>query len=367
MKKVLFICCVSIGCLASNTLLAQPEKKVEKKTEEIIIKQNGDKQMNLTLQIDGDKITVNGKPLAEFKDENVSINKRKIIISNGSNTMQFNFGNSQDMFEKMMDNNEEESNTTKAFLGVITNANENDDNGKTTKGAVINSITKESAAEKAALKIGDIITMINDKPVEDPETLAEAVAWYKPNDEVTIKYIREGKTKKVKVKLGQRKITRKQSFSFNNGDGGNVFTMPNLPNKPFEDNMQQYEQQLNGLNNDIAPLQNFNGTIDVDGNFDLNSFFPRQKKLGLKIQDIEDGEHVKIIGIEDSSAAALAGLQKDDIITEIDGKKINNTDDAREQLVPEEGKKLYKLKILRNKQEINIDVKIPRTLKTANF
>lgn len=366
MKKVILICSVYISSLASTTLLAQPEKKIEKKTEEIIIKQNGDKQMNLTVQIDGDKITVNGKPLAEFKDENISINKRKMIISDGSKTMQFNFGNSQDMFEKMMDNNGAENTTAKAFLGVVTNTNEQDDNGKFTKGAIINSITKESAAEKAALKIGDIITMINDKPVEDPETLAEAVSWYKPNDEVTIKYIREGKAKSVKVTLGQRKISRKQSFTFNNnGDGGSVFTMPNLPNSEIEGNMQQLEQHLNGLNNDIAPLQNFNGTIN--GNFDLDNFFPRQKKLGLKIQDIEDGEHVKIIGIEDSSAAAIAGLQKDDIITEIDGKKINNTDDAREQLVPEEGKKLYKIKILRNKQAINIDVKIPRKLKTANL
>jgi serine protease Do len=366
MKKTILICSVCIISLAGTPLLAQPEKKVEKKTEEIIIKQNGDKQMNLTVQIDGDKVTVNGKPLAEFKDDNVSINKRKMIISDGSKTMQFNFGNSQDMFEKMMDNNDAESTNTKAFLGVVTNANEQEDGGKITKGAIINSITKESAAEKAGLKIGDVITMINDKPVEDPETLAEAVGWYKPNDEVTIKYIRAGKIKKIKAKLGQRKISRKQSFSFNNnGDGGSVFTIPSLPNSEFEGNMQQLEQRLNGLNNDIAPLQNFSGNID--GNFDVENFFPRQKKLGLKIQDIEDGDHVKIIGIEDSSAAAIAGLQKDDIITEIDGKKINNTDDAREQLVPQEGKKLYQIKILRNKQEMNIDVKIPRKLKTANL
>lgn len=366
MKKVILICSIGVSSLVSTSLLAQPEKKVEKKTEEIIIKQNGDKQMNLTVQIDGDKITVNGKPLAEFKDDNVSINKRKMIISDGSKTMQFNFGNSQDMFEKMMDNNEAESTSDKAFLGVVTNANEQEDGGKITKGAIINSITKESAAEKAGLKVGDIITMINDKPVEDAETLAEAVGWYKPNDEVTIKYIRAGKIKKVKAKLGQRKVSRKQSFSFkNNGDGGSVFAMPNFPNSELEGNVQQLDNRLNGLNNDIAPLQNFNGTME--GHFDMDNFFPRQKKLGLKIQDIEDGAYVKIIGIEDSSAAAIAGLQKNDIITEIDGKKINNTDDAREQLVPNEGKQLYKIKILRNKQEMNIDVKIPRKLKTANL
>ena len=123
------------------------------------------------------------------------------------------------------------------------------------------------------------------------------------------------------------------------------------------EHMERLEELKNGLNSDI----------EMNGNFEMNNFFPKQKKLGLKIQDTEDGDNVKIIAVEDSSAAALAGLQKEDVITEIDGKKIANTDDAREQLVPEEGKKMYKMKILRNKQEMNIDVKIPRKLKTVNL
>ena len=68
--------------------------------------------------------------------------------------------------------------------------------------------------------------------------------------------------------------------------------------------------------------ENFN--MDGNGNFEfgpneelLGGFFPRQKKLGLKIQDTEEGGNVKIIDVEDSSAAQKAGLKKDDIITEI--------------------------------------------------
>jgi len=72
------------------------------------------------------------------------------------------------------------------------------------------------------------------------------------------------------------------------------------------------------------------------GNFDM---MPHQKKLGIKIQDTEDGT-VKVIAVEDSSAAAKAGIQPNDIITEIDGDKINNTDEARDHLHPEEGKNL---------------------------
>ncbi len=94
---------------------------------------------------------------------------------------------------------------------------------------------------------------------------------------------------------------------------------------------------------------------------------PRQKKLGLKIQDTEEGGNVKIIDVDDSSAAATAGLKKDDLITEINGEKITNTDEARENLHPEEGKSTYKIKVLRAGKPLDFEVKIPKKLKTANL
>jgi serine protease Do len=367
MKKIVTLVSTLLIVGMQMVVLAQPEKKVEKKTEEIIIKQNGDKDLNLKVEINGDKITVNGKPLAEFKDENVSINKRKMLITDGSKSMTFNFGNGQDMMQQFMEDGDEGDNKDKPFLGVVTESKNDGENNKSVKGALVTSITKESAAEKAGLKIGDVITMINDKPVEDPTSLSEAVCWYKPNEEVTVKYVRDGKEKKTKATLGKRKISKKRSFTFNgdNGEGARIFAMPNMDNIELEGRLKDLDHRLNGLNNDFAPFNNFEG--NVEGNFNIENMFPRQKKLGLKIQDTEDGGNVKIIAIEDSSAAAAAGLQKEDLIVEIDGKKIDNTDQAREQLVPEEGKKLYKMKILRNKQEMNIDVKIPRKLKTANL
>ena len=95
--------------------------------------------------------------------------------------------------------------------------------------------------------------------------------------------------------------------------------------------------------------------------------FFRQKKLGLKIQDTEEGGNVKIIAVEDSSAAQKAGLQKDDIITETNGQKISNTDDAREQLQEAASKSSYTIKAKRNGIDMSFDVKIPKKLKTANL
>jgi serine protease Do len=45
------------------------DKPVKTETQEIIIRNKGDKELNLKLEINGDNITVNGKPLDEFKND----------------------------------------------------------------------------------------------------------------------------------------------------------------------------------------------------------------------------------------------------------------------------------------------------------
>jgi serine protease Do len=97
------------------------------------------------------------------------------------------------------------------------------------------------------------------------------------------------------------------------------------------------------------------------------NMFPRQQKLGLKIQDTEEGNGVKVLDTDKDSPAEKAGLKKDDIVTEIGGKKIANTDDAREQLMENAEKSTYTIKAKRNGSEMSFDIKIPKKLKTANL
>ena len=70
---------------------------------------------------------------------------------------------------------------------------------------------------------------------------------------------------------------------------------------------------------------------------------------------------------EKDSPAEKAGLQKDDLLTEINGQKINSTDDAREQLRETQDKSTYNIKATRNGIEKNFDIKIPKKLKTADL
>jgi serine protease Do len=112
----------------------------------------------------------------------------------------------------------------------------------------------------------------------------------------------------------------------------------------------------------LSPYQECLDYLQCEGNT-----FNRRPKLGLKIQDTEEGNGVKVLDVEDSSAAALAGLQKDDIITSIGDKQVNNTDEAREELQNNADKSSYPVKVKRAGSEMNLTIKIPKKLKTANL
>ena len=72
-------------------LTERKEKAEKKERREIVIRQKGDKDIQLKVEINGDNVTVNGKPLAEFKDNDITIDKRKMIITDGNNKMYWNF------------------------------------------------------------------------------------------------------------------------------------------------------------------------------------------------------------------------------------------------------------------------------------
>ncbi len=361
MKK-LFFSALAVGCISlSFTATAQQEEKIEQKTiiekpgkpgkretQEIIIKSNGDKEIKLNVEIDGDNVIINGKPLVEFKDDGVTINKRKMIIRdrNGED-MLFNFdgpGGMQGMegLDRLKEMNKNEI-THKPFLGVTTE--------KTTDGAKIVEVVKGSAAEKAGLKNGDVITKVGDRDVTDGEVLATIISGKKPKEEVKIIYKRDGKKKDVKAVLGERVEERNFVFNYSPKSNFRSFKSPHVQIAPMPDFNMEGNENFN-----FAPNQDF-----------ADNIFPRQKKLGLKIQDTEEGGNVKVIDVDAASAAEKAGLKKDDIITEINGQKISNTDDAREQLMGVAEKSAYTIKAKRNGTEMSFDVKIPKKLKTANL
>lgn len=331
MKKI-FISVLSLAIFSGITqsARAQEDKIKENKEEEIVIRKNGDKDAKVTVEMKGDDILINGKPLSEFKDDDIAVIKRKKITRNGNEIFMMP-GEGSDIFLNDGIDNED----TRPFLGVTTDRND--------KGVKILKVSKGSAAEKAGLKEGDIITKIGSKKINDPEELMDVVKSYKPKDEVKIYYERDGKSNDTKAVLGERKESIARSFHFNNDE------IPKLNEKMFKN----FNFRMPPM--DAAPGQPFN-----------KFWMGPNKKLGVRIEDTENNAGAKITNVEEASLAEKAGLKKGDIITEVDGKKIENVSDARDQIL-ETDKSNYTIKAKRNGTVMNFEIKIPKKANSADL
>lgn len=317
MKRIFLSGIITCCAVLTTSIGFSQTKNQTQKNEEIIIRKNSDNDSKTVIVIDSN-ITINGQPLSDYKGD-VRVIKRKFMRGNSENFLD----------APRMNLRTFNINGTQAFLGVLTEKSE--------KGALIKSVTKESSAEKAGLKEQDIITKVGDKKITTPEDLAGIVKTYKPGDEVKINYLRNGKKKETKANLGTAKA---MSFSYN---GDQNF----LNGKKF-----------NFKTPDFSRLDNLRG---------FNFFDRNQPKLGLRIQDTEDSNGVKILNVEEGSAAEKAGIKKDDIITEMNGQKVNSVDDIREKLSSSENKEHYTIKAKRNNSDINFEVQIPKKLNSADL
>ncbi len=68
-------------------------------------------------------------------------------------------------------------------------------------GAVISQVDPDSPGSKAGLKVGDVITQINNKPVEDAGQLQASISSERPGDKITLGIFRDGKTDSIPVTL----------------------------------------------------------------------------------------------------------------------------------------------------------------------
>ena len=71
------------------------------------------------------------------------------------------------------------------------------------EGVVVAKVTKNSSAEKAGLKKGDIITKINGNKVKDYAYLRYELYQHQAGDTIEVTYIRNGKENKIKLILGK--------------------------------------------------------------------------------------------------------------------------------------------------------------------
>ncbi len=100
------------------------------------------------------------------------------------------------------------NNNDRGYLGIQMEDNEGAD------GVKIVVVSAKSPAEKAGLKVDDIIIAVNGKETLDRETLGATIGRNKPGETVTLRFRRDGKEDEAKATLEKRP----SSFGVDRGD-----------------------------------------------------------------------------------------------------------------------------------------------------
>ena len=278
---------------------------------------------NLSITVDGDQVMLNGEKV-DPKDPRLKKIKRINVLGGP---------NSSPLMGVMLDPLAPEAPPApmnKAFLGVSTETS--------SEGALVVEVSPESPAAKAGLAEDDIITQVNKDPIKKQSDLYAAIGKYKEGDKVTIEYLRDGKKNKKEIVLAKNKMEARTELyefvpdNFNQNFNKNIrkgYALPNLPN--------------------------------------LDEIFVNTKKpkLGISIEDLEEGNGVKITAVNEASPASKAGLKIGDIITSIDKHEVKEVNDIKWQYF--DAGQTLKLSIMRNKEVKTIEVKIPKKINSADL
>ncbi|QCX28379.1 S1C family serine protease [Nocardioides jishulii] len=145
-----------------------------------------------------------GGPLVDMTGSVVGINSSIRTASSGSGqesgSIGLGFAIPIDEILPIIDQMKEGEKPTHARLGIRVSDTEGTDSD--TVGALVREVNQDAAAEAAGLKPGDVITKIDDKPIDGADALVATVRSFRPGDEVKVTFVRDGKERTVDLKLG---------------------------------------------------------------------------------------------------------------------------------------------------------------------
>ena len=221
-----------------------------------------------------------GGALVNVKGNLIGINTA--ILSTSGGYMGIGFAIPSDMANTIMQSIIKHGKVVRGWLGVTIQSVNADlakhFHIKQEKGALITNVMKDTPAEKAGLKRGDVIIEFDGKPVDDSTALRNRVAGTLPDTESVIKILREGNEITLTVVIGEQP----SAIAGLSGTYDNVLAGISV---------QELASEINGI------------------------FKIPQSVTGIIVTNIEDS----------SPAAEL--LRKNDIIQEINRKEIKSIKD----------------------------------------
>lgn len=190
-------------------------------------------------------------------------------------------------------------------------------------GVVVKMVVPDSPADRAGLKQGDIIMMLDDQMLVDADDLVVYVQNRRPGDKVNVKISRQGVAKTIEVQLGQR-----DSYS---DDRDYLFNSPNPAPHSLSRTYKFYDSKY---------ADSYIGVTLQSLNAQLGEYF-----------GVEDGKGALITEVMPDSPAGKAGLKAGDVVVAVDGSAIGDPSDVQKAVTAKnEGDKI-EVKVVRDRSE----------------
>lgn len=228
-----------------------------------------------------------GGPLLNLKGEVVGINTA-IATNLAEGYMGIGFAIPSNIAKMVMDQIRTNGTIKRGYIGVglqdiDSNLAQSFDLSKV-EGALVIEVVKDSPADKAGLKQGDIILKFNQKPVENMGSLRSFVAMQKPGTKITLSIWRDKKMQDIPVEIGTL-------------------------NEAIES-----DSNSNPVNNSLG--------IEVQT---LTSEFAKSVHM-------QDQSGVIVTKVDPTSPAAFVGIKKGAVILSVNNQKITSKEEYQKNL-----------------------------------
>jgi serine protease Do len=229
-----------------------------------------------------------GGALIDTRGDLVGINTAILSGETGGN-QGIGFAIPANMAKNVMDQIMSKGKVTRGFLGILpqelTPEMAKAFGVPNTHGVAIAQVEPNSPAQKAGLKVGDVITAVNGIPAEDVNSFRLQVAGFAPDTTVHLKIDRSGQTLDLPVTLSEFNLEaeNKGQAEGNNLPGGGE------------------KGALKGLS--------------------VQALTPDLKQ---QLQTPEGTQGVVITDVDPDSGASAAGLQQGDVIVQVDRKPVTS-------------------------------------------
>lgn len=229
-----------------------------------------------------------GGALIDAEGRLIGINT--FILSQSGGNLGIGFAIPVNLAKSVMENLIQNGRVIRGYLGVWLQdmnpalAKEFDLEDKT--GVIVTVVIPNSPAEKAGLKVSDVITELDGKPAKDKRHLKLQVGQSAPGDRIRVKLLRDGKPKTIEVTL--KELTENER-----------------PTRAERRRDNDTDETLQGVQ-----------VGDIDAAARRQWRIPRDLK-GAIVQQVDP-----------DSAAFEAGLREGDVIMEINRQAVNDAEDA---------------------------------------